>query len=51
LDDPAHPRRPSLATGRRSSWSRVDVEEHAGTLQDPYIASGMVFDQCYVFAR
>ena len=37
--------------GQEVELSQVNVEEHAGTLQDPYFASGIVFDQCYAIAR
>lgn len=37
--------------GQEVELSQVNVEEHAGTLLDPYIASGILFDGCYPFAR
>ena len=30
---------------------QVNVFDHAGTLNDPYLATGLVFDGCYPFAR
>lgn len=29
---------------------QVNAFDHAGTLADPYIAHGLVFDGCYPFA-
>jgi hypothetical protein len=37
--------------GELVELSQVSVGEHAGTLLDPYIASGIVFDDCYPFTR
>lgn len=30
---------------------QVNVFDHAGTLADPYLAQGLVFDGCYIVAR
>jgi hypothetical protein len=37
--------------GQQVELGQVNVEGHAGTLLDPYIASGLVFDGCYPFTR
>ena len=37
--------------GQEVELPQEDVEEHAGTVADPYIADGIVFDGCYPFAR
>jgi hypothetical protein len=37
--------------GQQVDLGQVNLEEAAGTLLDPYIASGIVFDGCYPFAR
>ena len=37
--------------GQAVELGQVNVEEHTGTLLDPYFASGIVFDGCYPFAR
>lgn len=37
--------------GQPVELSQVGVGEHAGTLTDPYLAVGIVFDGCYQVAR
>ncbi len=37
--------------GARTELSQVSPGEHAGTFDDPYIASGILFNDCYVFLR
>jgi hypothetical protein len=35
--------------GGRTELSQVRWDGHAGTFEDPYIASGLLFDGCYPF--
>jgi hypothetical protein len=35
--------------GDRIRLPQVGAQEHAGTFEDPYVASGLVFDGCYPF--
>ena len=37
--------------GQQVELGQVNLEEHAGTPADPYFATGLVFDGCYIFAR
>jgi hypothetical protein len=42
--------RPVARHGQQVELPQENLEEHAGTLIDPYIADGLVFDGCYPFA-
>jgi hypothetical protein len=44
-------RRVVARQGQDVTLPQVNFQEHAGTLVDPYIADGLLFDGCYVFAR
>jgi len=35
--------------GQRTELSQTRPEEHAGTFDDPYIASGLILGGCYPF--
>jgi hypothetical protein len=37
--------------GDKVEFGQVSIGEHAGTTADPYWATGLVFDGCYVAAR
>jgi hypothetical protein len=42
---------PVARHGQSVELGQVNVEDHAGTLTDPYLAVGIVFDRCYQPAR
>jgi hypothetical protein len=41
--------KPVARAGERTELSQVRRDEHAGTYEDPYVASGILFDGCYPF--
>jgi hypothetical protein len=42
---------PVARQGQLVELGQVNVGDHAGTLVDPYLAVGLVFDGCYQMAR